>query len=345
MTQNWQGAPPVLREYLTYMETIMGRSHQTVNEYFLDLRTFLWFMLQKRRMVPPDTRFDDISIETIDLSFLQSVTRTDLLDYLLFAASERPKYHKSARTSYGNQPRARARKVSALRSFYKYLCEKQRYFDENPTASLDTPKSRQTLPKFLTLQESLTLLQSVDGPYKERDYCILTIFLNCGLRVSELVGINLSDINLDDERLRVVGKGNKERLVYLNQACRDAIEAYLPYRVDPLPEARDALFISKQRKRISVQTVKWLVGKHLNEAGLGQKHCSAHKLRHTAATLMYQNGVDVRTLKEVLGHENLDTTMIYTHVVDENLRDAAAKNPLAGLRPPQSAKKAQDKAK
>ena len=149
----------------------------------------------------------------------------------------------------------------------------------------------------------------------------------------------MSDISLHDERLRVLGKGNKERLVYLNQSCRDAIDAYLPHRITPLPEARDALFISKQRRRISVQTVKWLVGKHLNDAGLSQKHCSAHKLRHTAATLMYQNGVDVRTLKEVLGHENLDTTMIYTHVVDENLRDAAAKNPLANLSPPAAPKK------
>ena len=345
MSSPWQGASPILREYLTYMETIMGRSHKTVNEYFLDLRTFLRFMLQKRKLVSQDVSFDNISIESVDLAFLQSITRTDLLDYLLFVSNERPKYHKSSQTSYGNQPRARARKVSALRSFYKYLCEKQRYFDENPTISLDTPKAKKTLPKFLTLQESLLLLQSVDGAFKERDYCILTIFLNCGLRVSELVGINVSDISLHDERLRVLGKGNKERLVYLNQACRDAIDAYLPHRIAPLPEARDALFISKQRKRISAQTVKWLVGKHLNDAGLSQKHCSAHKLRHTAATLMYQNGVDVRTLKEVLGHENLDTTMIYTHVVDENLRDAAAKNPLANVHPPAAAKAVQKKNK
>lgn len=343
MIQAWPDASPVLREYLTYMETIMGRSHKTVNEYFLDLRTFLRFMLQKRGQISPGTSFDEISIASIDLPFLESVTRTDLLDYLMFAANERPKYYRSAQTSYGNQPRTRARKVSALRSFYKYLCEKQRYFEENPTAGLDTPKTKKTLPKFLTLQESLLLLQSVDGPYRERDYCMLTLFLNCGLRVSELVGINLSDINKEDQRLRVLGKGNKERFVYLNPACCDAVEAYLPHRIAPLPEARDALFISKQRKRISVQTVKWLVGKHLNQAGLSQKHCSAHKLRHTAATLMYQNGVDVRTLKEVLGHENLDTTMIYTHVIDDNLRDAADKNPLSGVRPPSKQPKQRNK--
>ena len=338
---NWQDASPLLREYLTYMETIMGRSHKTVNEYFLDLRTFFRFMLQKRGMSDPDVPFDDISIQGIDLAFVQSVTRTDLLDYLLFAANERPKYHKSKQTPYGNQPKARARKVSALRSFYRYLCEKQRYFEDNPTLSLDIPKAKKSLPKFLTLQESLALLQAVDGPYRERDYCILTLFLNCGLRVSEMVGINLSDIS--EDRLRVLGKGNKERFVYLNEACRLALEDYLPHRLSPLPEAKNALFISRQRKRISVQTVKWLVGKYLGEAGLSQKHCSAHKLRHTAATLMYQNGVDVRTLKEVLGHENLDTTMIYTHVVDQNLRDAADKNPLAGVNPPKRRPSGNDK--
>ncbi len=333
MKSPWQDASPILREYLTYMETIMGRSHKTVNEYFLDLRTFLRFMLQKRGLVSPDTAFDSIDIQAVDLAFVRSVTRSDLLDYLLFVSNERPRFHKSAKTSYGNQARTRARKVSALRSFYRYLCDKQHYFEENPTVSLDTPKARKSLPKFLTLKESLTLLQSIDGPFKERDYCILTLFLNCGLRVSELVGINLSDLSRDDERLRVLGKGNKERFVYLNAACLEAIEAYLPHRLPPSPSAGDALFISKQHNRISVQTVKWLVGKHLKQAGLSQKHCSAHKLRHTAATLMYQNGVDVRTLKEVLGHENLDTTMIYTHVVDDNLRDAAEKNPLSALHP------------
>ena len=193
------------------------------------------------------------------------------------------------------------------------------------------PKAQKALPKYLTLRESLQLLESIDGKYKERDYCIITLFLNCGMRVSELVGINLQDIS--DDRLRVLGKGNKERMIYLNQACLSAIEAYLPHRISPKAGHKNALFISQFGQRINVQTVKALVKKYLGTAGLTQKHCSVHKLRHTAATLMYQNGVDVRTLKEVLGHENLDTTMIYTHVIDQNLKDAADANPLANLSP------------
>jgi site-specific recombinase XerD len=199
--------------------------------------------------------------------------------------------------------------------------------EDNPTKSLDVPKPKKELPKYLTLRESLDLLEAIDGQYRERDYCIITLFLNCGMRVSELVNINLQDIS--EDRLRLLGKGNKERMVYLNQACLDAIEAYLPHRLSPKAGHKSALFISRFGQRINVQTVKSLVKKYLGAAGLSQKHCSVHKLRHTAATLMYQNGVDVRTLKEVLGHENLDTTMIYTHVVDQNLKDAADANPLS----------------
>ena len=319
-------APPVLRDYLVYMETIMGRSPNTVNEYYLDLRTFFRFLLQKRGLVPSSQPFEEISIDSIDLRILQNVTKSDILDFLVFAARERPKFHKSQATTFGNDMHARARKISALRGLYKYYCEKVQLIENNPTKGLDTPRSKKELPKYLTLQESLELLDAVDGPYRERDYCIITLFLNCGMRVSELVNIDMQDIS--DDRLRLLGKGNKERMIYLNQACVNAIEAYLPHRITPKAASRNALFISRLGNRIDVQTVKALVKKYLTAAGLSQKHCSVHKLRHTAATLMYQNGVDVRTLKEVLGHENLDTTMIYTHVVDQNLRDAAEANPL-----------------
>ena len=290
-------SPPVLRDYLVYLETILGRSPNTVNEYYLDLRTFFRFLLQKRGLVsPPELDFDAIPIDA---------------------------------TTYGNDLKTRARKISALRGLYKYYCSKLQLIEENPTQSLDTPKPRKELPKYLTLQESLDLLEVIDGPNRERDYCIITLFLNCGMRVSELVGIDLQDIS--EDRLRLLGKGNKERIVYLNQACLNAIQAYLPHRTTPNAASRSALFISRLGNRIDVQTVKALVKKYLTMAGLSQKDCSVHKLRHTAATLMYQNGVDVRTLKEVLGHENLDTTMIYTHVVDQNLRDAAEANPLNQL--------------
>lgn len=324
-------APPVLRDYLVYMETIMGRSPRTVNEYYLDLRTFFRYLIQKRGLCPADQDFETIGIGSVDLPMLKSVTKSDILDFLVFAARERPKFHKSPATSYGNEINTRARKISALRGLYKYYCDKVQEIENNPTKGLDTPRSKKELPKYLSLQESRDLLSAIDGPYRERDYCIITLFLNCGMRVSELVGIDLTDIS--EDRLRLLGKGNKERIVYLNPACLSAIEAYLPHRIKPKAASRNALFISRLGNRIDVQTVKALVKKYLTAAGLSQKHCSVHKLRHTAATLMYQNGVDVRTLKEVLGHENLDTTMIYTHVVDQNLRDAALSNPLSGERP------------
>ena len=334
-------SPPVIRDYLVYLETIMGRSPRTVNEYYLDLRTFFRYILQNRGLVPSSTDFDQITLEKVDLDLIRSVSRAEILDFLVFAARQRPKHHKSAETSYGNDVRTRARKISALRGFYKYYCDKLQLISENPTKSLDVPKAKKELPKFLTLQESLELLDSIDGQYQQRDYCIITLFLNCGMRVSELVGINLQDIS--EDRLRLLGKGNKERMVYLNQACVDAIEAYLPHRIPPKAGHKNALFISRFGQRINVQTVKALVKKYLGHAGLSQKHCSVHKLRHTAATLMYQNGVDVRTLKEVLGHENLDTTMIYTHVVDQNLKDAADANPLNQLQKiPRTATKKED---
>ena len=324
-------SPQVIRDYLVYLETIIGRSPRTVNEYFLDLRTFFRYILQTRGLVSPSLEFDQIPLDTVDLPLVRSVTRSEILDFLVFAARQRPKHHKSPETTYGNDVRTRARKISALRGFYKYYCDKLQLLSENPTKSLDIPKAKKELPKYLTLQESLDLLESIDGQYRERDYCIITLFLNCGMRVSELVNINLQDIS--EDRLRLLGKGNKERMVYLNQACVNAIEAYLPRRITPKAGHKNALFISRLGKRINVQTVKALVKKYLGAAGLSQKHCSVHKLRHTAATLMYQNGVDVRTLKEVLGHENLDTTMIYTHVVDQNLKDAADANPLGQLQP------------
>ena len=322
--------PTVIREYLVYMETILGRSSKTVNEYYLDLRTFFRFILVSRNLVDKNIPFDEISIDNVDLKLASSITRSEILDFLVFAANERPKHHKSLETSYGNSAKTRARKISALRGFYKYYCDKVQLIADNPTKSLDIPRGQKQLPKFLTLDESLQLLNSIDGRYKERDYCIIMLFLTCGLRVSELVGINLSDIS--EDRLRVLGKGNKERMVYLSDVCLDAIEKYMAVRVPPKVGHKNALFISRLGQRIDEQTVKHLVKTHLTNAGLSNKKLSVHKLRHTAATLMYQNGVDVRTLKEVLGHQNLDTTMIYTHVVDQNLKDAAALNPISHIK-------------
>ena len=215
-------APEEIRNYLNYMSTIRGRSERTCAEYYLDLRTFFRFLLQKRGLAP-DVPFEEISIDGVDLALIGSVTLTDLYDFLGFAQSDLPTYHKSPATPYGNGSSARARKVAALRSFYRYLTEKVHKLEHNPVQTLESPKNKKSLPRHLSMEESMDLLQNVDSEYPERDFCIITLFLNCGLRVSELVGINLSDVRSDT--LRVLGKGNKERLVYLNQACQQAIQA------------------------------------------------------------------------------------------------------------------------
>lgn len=339
-------APEPMRDFLTYMETIMGRSPLTVKNYFMDLRLFCRWLMLERKLVSADMEFDQIEIVGLDLSFFDSVTKSEIYDFMLFLSRERPQHSNSPSTRYGIDSSARARKTSALRTFYKYLTEKTGQIKNNPMLSVDRPKTRKSLPKYLSLQDSLQLLGSVEGYESQRDYCILTLFLNCGLRVSELVGINRSDVvglwddDPDAERhLRVLGKGNKERILYLNDACIQAMRVYDQNRLPAKQKDKNAFFISRLGNRISVQTVQYLVKKHLSEAGLSGKNLSVHKLRHTAATLMYQNGVDVRTLKEVLGHENLNTTAIYTHVVSDDLIHAARNNPLSNVQPPEEKKK------
>ena len=333
MANLYEGAPQVLKEFLVYMESILGRSPKTVAEYHLDLRTFLRYMVALRKGLPFDA-LETVDISAVDVSFLAGITQSEIYDYLLYISRSRPKYHNSQSTTYGNSAKTRARKMSSLRAFFKYYCDKTKQIPTNPVLNIDIPKTQKSLPKYLSLNESRKLLDSVDGTYKVRDYCILTLFLNCGLRVSELAGISLADINRDDRILRVLGKGNKERMVYLNDACMSAIRSYDDFKtsndVRPKNAHKNAYFISRNGTRLSTMRIKELVKEHLDQAGLSAKHASAHKLRHTAATLMYQNGVDVRTIKEVLGHENLDTTAIYTHVVNDNLREAAERNPLSG---------------
>jgi site-specific recombinase XerD len=323
-------SPEVLREFLFYHETIKGHSFRTINEYFWDLRTFFRFLKIHRNIVPPDTAFDEISIMDVDLDFVKSVTVTDVYEFLAFLSRDRPKHRKSRNTEYGLSATSRARKIAVIRSYYKYLNLKaspKNRISENPVADLDSPKSRKTLPRFLSLEDSISLLDNVSGPNHQRDLCILVIFLNCGIRISELVGLNLSDI--PEDSIRVVGQGNKERIVYLNDSCVDAINAYLKIRKDIATTENRAFFLSSRRKRISQSTVHSLVKKHLNAAGLDSTKYSSHKLRHTAATLMLKSGVDVRTLQELLGHEHLNTTQIYTHVESDSLRDAADRSPLS----------------
>jgi site-specific recombinase XerD len=325
-------SPKVLRDFLTYHETIKGHSRATVDEYFLDLRNFFRFLKIERGIVPRKTELDEISIMDVDLAFAGAVTLTEVYDYLAYLARDRAKHENCSDTQYGLSATSRARKVATIRSFYKYLTVKAKLLAKNPVADLDSPKAPKSLPRYLSLEESRRLLTAVDGVNKERDYCILTLFLNCGLRISEIVGMNVSDIRTDS--IRIMGKGSKERIVYLNDACVEAINAYIPVRRMMAPQGVGAMFLSNRRKRISCDSVQVMVKKTLLKAGLDAEKYSPHKLRHTAATLMLQNGVDVRTLQEVLGHEHLNTTQIYTHVDNAELRTAAAANPLGSFSTP-----------
>lgn len=324
-------APQVLRDFLVYHETIRGHSKNTVDEYYLDLRTFFRYLKLSRGLVPRTTELEDISIADIDVPFIAKVTLAEIYDFLAFLSRDRVKQPNSAEPEFGLTASSRARKIAAIRSFFKYMTVKAKLLDENPVQDLDSPKLPKTLPRYLTLEESQRLLSAVDGSNKERDYCILCIFLNCGLRISELVGMNVNDYRGDN--LRVIGKGNKERTVYLNDACRAALDAWLDVRRNLVPARVSAMFLSNRRTRISVDSVQVMVKKYLKKAGLDASLYSTHKLRHTAATLMLQNGVDVRTLQEVLGHENLNTTQIYTHIDNAELRTAAAANPLSHFSP------------
>ena len=319
-------APPVLRDFLAYHETIQGHSSKTVDEYFLDLRNFLRYMKLEKGLVPRSTPLDQISIDDVDVSLVRSVTLADVYAYLSFLSRSRAKNHNSPQAGCGLEASTRARKVASIRSFYKYLVNKAKVLTENPIQELDAPRQRQTLPRFLTLDECIQLLDSIDGPNSERDFCIITLFLNCGLRISELVGLNLSDVR--DDRMRVLGKGNKERFVFLNTACRSALDDWLAVRTQSAAVDPYAPFIRRRRTPVTKDGVHYMIKKRLAEAGLDRDKYSAHKLRHTAATLMLKNGVDVRTLQEILGHEHLNTTQIYTHVDSEAMRQAAQLNPL-----------------
>ena len=314
---------PVLRDYLTFNETIKGKSQKTVEEYYRDITLFFRYLKQERGLVPNDTEFNDIKTDDVDAELLKSVTISDLYGFIVYCKTER-----------NNKDAARARKVCCLRGFFKYLTNNIHLLDVNPAQQLDTPKLRKSLPVHLSLEQSIDLLKSVDGPNKERDFLILTLFLNCGMRLSELCSLNYTDIK-EDGSIKILGKGNKERVIYLNEACKAAIHDYMAVRpVDGVAQKdKYALILSSRRQRISNKTIQHIVYCFLEKAGLGGQGFSAHKLRHTAATLMYQLGnVDIRVLKDVLGHENLGTTQIYTHVANRQVEDAFNKNPLSDFK-------------
>lgn len=321
--------PQILRDFLTYHENIKGQSPRTISEYYLDLRMFLRFVRLMRNDMPINTPLEDIPIKDIDIAFVGSITTSEVFDFLSYLANDRPLNPDSVYTEYGIESSSRSRKLSAIKSFYKYLTVRTKQLQENPVADLEYPKLRKSLPKYLTMSQAASLLQAVSGQNAKRDYAILMLFLNCGIRRSELVGLNLSDVY--EDRIRVIGKGNKERFVYFGSPCRKAIDAYLAERNKAVLTDNRALFGSRNGNRISVTAVHRLVDKALLKAGLDTTQFSAHKLRHTAATMMLSGGVDVKTVQEVLGHENLNTTQIYTHIENTELKLAAEANPLSKL--------------
>ncbi|MEE1218917.1 MAG: tyrosine recombinase XerC [Ruminococcus sp.] len=314
-------APDIIKRYLFYIQTIKLKSAKTVDEYYIDLRTFFRFMKLNRGLISSNTEFEEIKIDDINLDFVKTITLNDVYEFMDYLQRER-----------NNKAAARSRKTSALKGYFKFLYVHEQLLTSNPLEHLETPKKQKLLPKYLSLEQSIELLNAVDGPYKQRDYCILTLFLNCGLRVSEMSGLNVTDIR-NDNTMRILGKGNKERIVYLNSACINAINDYK--RVRPMDGVIDknALFISRNSRRMSVKTIQAMVYKYLAKIGLDAQGYSCHKLRHTAATLMYQHGgVDIRVLKEVLGHENLGTTEIYTHLSSEQMKKAIDSNPLSNVK-------------
>ncbi len=317
---------PVLDLYCNYMVAALGRSERTVIEYRYDIIGFARFYKQDHGLVPAGTEFEDIDVTDVDARLLNKVTTDDLLAYIIWLSRTRKQSNAS-----------RARHVASLKSFFKYLHSKKRLIDNNPAYDLETPKVGKRLPKYLTLEQSQTLLKTAyESPKEsnERDYCMLTLFLNCGMRLSELRGIDIN--NIKDNTLTVIGKGNKERTIYLNDACLKAIDDWMNARakLKVKPEAKNALFISKRGTRISDDMIQITVKRLLLEAGIDTRVYSVHKLRHTAATLMYKYGnVDIRNLQLILGHQSVSTTQIYTHVDEEQLHKAIESNPLAGFDP------------
>ena len=308
-------SPQILRDFLIYHETIKGHSRNTVDEYFLDLRNFFRYLKISRGLVPRTAELDDVSIADVDLPFVKTVTLTEVYDYLAYLSRDRVKHENSREKEYGLTASSRARKIATIRSFYKYLTVKAKLIDENPVADLDSPKTPKTLPRYLTLDESQRLLNAVDGVNRERDYCILVLFLNCGLRISEVVGLNLQDVRLDS--LRVLGKGDKERVVPIGGRAIAAVEAWLargrPGYAAKGGGASRAVFLSRLGRPLSRITIWRHIRAYARQAGI-RKEISPHVLRHSFASHLLANGASLRVIQEMLGHADIATTQIYTHV-------------------------------
>lgn len=312
----------LLDDFLSYLKSTKGSSETTIREYYYDIRMFLRFLKSRKGLVESNLSFDDIPIEDVNAEILNSVTKQDIYAYNSYLGNVRKISNRS-----------KHRKITSIRRFFHYLNTKIDLIEENPLENIDMPTFEKTLPVYLSLEQAKNLLQAISNSsqkdvYRLRDYAIVTLFLNCGMRLSELSNIKLSHIE-EDHTLRVLGKGKKERTIYLNKACRSALEDYLKIR--PQVE-NDTLFLSMRQRPISNRAIQHMIEKYIVEIGLDPTKYSVHKLRHTAATLMYQYGnADILSLQEILGHESVTTTQIYTHVKEETLRNTVEQNPLAEI--------------
>lgn len=318
-----EDCPYYLEDFLTNLKIIKDRSYRTEEAYYIDIRTFLRYLKMKHKAVSNNVDWTDISIDDVPIEWIENFSLNDAYVYLKFLKDDRK-----------NETATRARKTSALKQFYIYLHKKAKLIDENPLQDLELPRIKNKLPVFMSLEESIKLLESIDSKHRERDYCIILLFLNCGMRLSELVGLDISDYSRDNKTLRVLGKGNKQRIVYLNDSCVEALNNYLDlYRPNKTAKDTNAIFLSANKTRIAKRRVQQIVEENLKRAGLSNLGITTHKLRHTAATLMYQYGdVDTLVLRDILGHKSIATTEIYTHLSDKNMREAANANPLSNIK-------------
>ena len=313
--------PEYLRSFLTNLTLVRDRADRTEEAYYIDIRTFLRYLKISNGLVSRDYDFSKIKIADTPIELVKAFSLSAAYEYLGFLKNVR-----------NNSTATRARKCSSLKQFFNYLYKKAHLISENPLIDLELPRVKNKLPKYLSLEQSLELLRNVNSKYQQRDFCILALFLNCGMRLSELVGMDIKDYSRDNRTLRLLGKGRKERIIYLNEACVNALDDYL--KVRPVVESEpDAVFLSRNNKRIDKRRVQQIVEENLNKAGLGNIGVSTHKLRHTAATLMYQHGdVDTLVLKNILGHKSIATTEIYTHLSDDSMKKAADSSPLSDIK-------------
>lgn len=324
MSINYSNCPTYLKDFLTYMRIVKGRTEKTIEAYYSDISIFLRYIKISNGLVNADVPFEEIIISDIPVSYLESFTLMNAYEYLSYLSDERM-----------NNSTTRARRTTAIKSFYNYLYSKAALIKSNPLANLERPKESTKLPKYLDLEQSYKLLENTSSTHYERDYCILTLFLNCGMRLSELVGLNIDDYSKTTRTLRLFGKGQKERIVYINDACIDALDKYLTVRPKTQPDEK-AIFVGHYKNsynRLSNRSVQKIVEKQLLQAGLGNRGISVHKLRHTCATLLYEYGnVDPMVLRDVLGHVSVATTQIYTHLSDADKQRAAENSPLATVK-------------